>query len=88
MVVNFCGQCRQALCRQSLTGNQTPVEIMIDPDSGKPDDKMIIGDGAMRVLMSHSGDGRIAMFYTSGEGGWFDANEVAAVLGDFISRNL
>ncbi len=61
---------------------------MIDQDSGKPDDKMIIGHGPLRVLMSHSGDGRIALFYTSGEGGWFDANEVAAVLSDFISRNL
>jgi hypothetical protein len=61
---------------------------MIDPDSGKPDDKMIIGYGPCRVLMSHSGDGRIALFYTSGEGGWFDANEIAVALGEFISRHL
>lgn len=61
---------------------------MIDSDSGHPDDKMIIGDGPCRVLMSHSGDGHIALFYPTGEGGWFDANEVAAALGEFISRNM
>ena len=52
----------------------------------RPNDKIIVGTAPHRIIMSHSGDGHIAMFYESGEGGWFDANEVAAALGGTDER--
>jgi hypothetical protein len=63
--------------------------ISVNPfDDGRPEDKIIIGNHPRRFLLGHTGDGRISITTPGGEVGWFDADELAAMIGAYYSERL
>lgn len=55
---------------------------------GKPDDKIIIGNYPRRFILSHTGDGKISIMTPDGEGGWYDIEEFAKAIADFVAPRL